>query len=170
MAEPKSPDVAKEAVRSVRSRFYNEYTNAAIIVAVCVGVYYLSTFIRRVPDALAQGIQPASFPQGVLLVILGLAGLLLYESRKLPLDVPEPVPRLAYQMIAAMFIAFAISTWFDFFAGMFAFIAMTTLLWGFKRPLVALAYAIALNAVLFLLFSTILQVRFPKGALAGLVS
>jgi putative tricarboxylic transport membrane protein len=164
-----SPEVGALSERSMRSIFYNDYTSAIIIIVICALVYYFSTWIEKVPIALAQGIQPASFPQGVLVAILALVLLMLYESREIPLDVPDPVSGLGYKTIGAMFIALAISTWFDFFIGLIAFVVVSVQIWGLRRPYVAVAYAIALNGVLILLFSTLLQVRFPKGPFTNLL-
>lgn len=152
------------------SRIYNDYSLAALLVLICALAYYFSTWIERVPAGLAQGIQPASFPQGVIVVTLCLTLLMLLESRKDPLEAPEAVPGLAYQTIGAMLAALVIATWFDFFIGMIAFVTFCVPLWGMRRWGRAILFALALNGVMFLLFSTFLRVRFPHGALSGLLS
>ncbi|MCG6122580.1 MAG: tripartite tricarboxylate transporter TctB family protein [Microvirga sp.] len=152
------------------SRIYNDYTLAALIIFVCALAYYFSTWIEHVPAGLAQGIQPASFPQGVIVVALLLTLLMLFESRKDPLEVPETVPGLAYQTMAAMLAALIVATWFDFFFAMIVFVALCVPLWGMRRWVKAVLFAVALNLVMYLLFSTFLRVRFPQGALTGLLS
>jgi hypothetical protein len=156
-------------VSRTRHPLYNDYTVAGIIILFTAVVFYLSTQIEHVPPGLAQGIQPASFPQGILVAILGLLLMMLYESREHALEVPEVIPGLAYKTMAAMILALAISTWFDFFTGLIAFVVVCVPLWGMPRLGLALGYALALHGVLFLLFSTFLQVRFPMGPLTRLL-
>jgi putative tricarboxylic transport membrane protein len=156
--------------KRLRSLLYSEYTNVLGILGACGLIYYLSTKIERVPDGLAQGIQPASFPQGVLVAILALLLLMIYELKDAPpRTCPEPVERIVYMVILAMFAALALATWVDFLLGMIAFVTVGVLMWGLRRPIVAISYAVALNATLFFLFSTLLQVRFPRGPLTSLL-
>lgn len=147
---------------------YNDYVVAGIIIALSALIFYFSTLIRQVPAGLAQGIQPASFPQGVLVTILGLVLLMLYEARQHALEVPEPIPGLAYKTMLAMIAALAVATWVDFFVGLIGFVIICVPMWGMRRWGLAIGYALALHGVLFLLFSTFLQVRFPLGPLTGL--
>ncbi|GGE43377.1 hypothetical protein GCM10007276_20790 [Agaricicola taiwanensis] len=161
---------APHRARSPRSALYNDYTVAGIIIAIIAVVYYLSTLIEQVPAGLAQGIQPASFPQGVLVSILVLLLLALYETREQAMEVPEPVPGLAYMTMAAMVISLVLVTQVDFFLGLIAFVVVCVPLWGMPRLGIALLYALCLHAVLFLLFSTFLRVRFPAGPLTSLFS
>lgn len=158
------------AIAGLRSLIYNDVTAAVLLIAFCGFVYYLSTQIRQVPDALAQGMQPASYPQGVLVFIVAFTAMMLFESRARPLDVPEPVPGLAYATMAAMVAALIVSTWVDFFLGIILFVIVCVPLWGMRRYLLATLYAIAVAAVLYLLFGVFLSVRFPSGVISNLVS
>lgn len=154
----------------LRALIYNDVTAAVILIVFCGFVYYLTTQIRQVPDALAQGMQPASYPQGVLVFIVAFTAMMLFESRARPLEIPEPVPGLAYATMAAMVAALIVSTWVDFFLGMILFVMVCVPLWGMRRYLLATLYAIAVAAVLYLLFGAFLSVRFPRGVLSNLVS
>lgn len=170
MAEDRSPGIAVESDPHPRRShvLYNDYLVAGVLVALCALIFYFSTLIDRVPVGLAQGIQPASFPQGVLVAILGLTLLMLYEAREHTLETPEPIPGLAYKTMLAMIASLAVVTWVDFFIGLIGFVAICVPLWGMRRIGVAIGYALALHGVLFVLFSTFLQVRFPTGLLTGL--
>jgi hypothetical protein len=154
---------------AARHVLYNNYVIGGMIVVVTATIYYLSTLIERVPPGLAQGIQPASFPQGVLVAILGLLAMMLFETREHVVEIPEPIPALAYKTMIAMVASLAAATLFDFFAGLIAFVVVCVPLWGMRRIGLALGYALALHAVLFLLFSTLLKVRFPMGPLTRLL-
>jgi hypothetical protein len=151
------------------SLLYSNYTAAGIVVAVCAIVYLLSLQMEHVPAALAQGIQPASFPQGVVIAILTFTLMMLVSTRNSLIEAPLPVPALAYKTMAAMIGALAITTWVDFFAGLIGFTAVAVPMWGHKRWSTAIAYGVLLCAVLYLLFSTFLQVNFPHSSLSSLL-
>lgn len=149
---------------------YRDGSIAAFIIALCAVIYYLSTRIDEVPVALAQGIQPASYPQGVLAFILVFTAGMLVEARSRPSEVPQPIPSLAYYTIAAMVISLAIATWVDFFLGMIFFVVICVPVWGMRRYLATVAYALALAAVLYVMFAIFLRVRFPSGVLIDRLS
>lgn len=148
---------------------YSDYTVAGVILAFCAVVYFLTTQIVKVPPALAQGIQPSSYPQGVLVFILAFTVMMLFEARRRPLEAAEPIPGLAYYTAAAMFAALLVATWVDFFLGLILFVVVCVPLWGMRRYLVAALYAVALCAVVYALFAEALQVRFPRGILTDLL-
>jgi putative tricarboxylic transport membrane protein len=150
------------------SRLYTNYTAAAVTIALSAAAFLLSLRVERVPTALAQGIQPASFPQGVIIAILIFTLIMLVETRNEPLEEPEPVPGLAYKTMAAMVASLAVTTWVDFFGGLIGFVMICVPMWGGSRWGLAAGYALILHAILFLLFSTLLQVRFPHGPLSSL--
>ena len=148
---------------------YSDYTVAAFILAFCAFVYFLTTRIIKVPPALAQGIQPSSYPQGVLFFILIFTGMMLFEGRRRRPDIPEPIPRLAYYTTAAMVGSLLIATSVDFFLGLILFIMICVPLWGMRRPFVALLFGVALCAAMYALFAEGLQVRFPRGVVTDLL-
>jgi hypothetical protein len=151
------------------ARLYSDYTVAFFILAFCAFVYFLTTQITKVPPALAQGIQPSSYPQGVLVFIVAFTIMMLFESRRRPLEAAEPIPGLAYMTTAAMIAALLVATWVDFFVGLILFVAVCVPLWGMRRYLVAGLYGIALSAVVYVMFAEALQVRFPDGILTDLL-
>lgn len=165
-ANPAGKSAAKAGLPAL---IYSDYTVAGVILAFCAFVYLLSTRIAKIPPALAQGIQPSSYPQGVLVFILAFTVMMLLEARRRPLEAPEPVPGLAYLTTLAMIAALVVATWVDFFLGLILFVVVCVPLWGMRRYLIATLYAVSLCAVVYLMFAEALQVRFPSGILTDLL-
>ncbi len=134
---------------------------AAVIVAVCAYLYYVTTWIIEIPPALAQGIQPATYPQQVIFAILlvhrtdGNRGAQQAAGRARTGSRPRLLDHRGDDRRAA------IATWVDFFLAMIVFVTVCVPLWGMRRYAVAFLYAVAMAAILYAMFATLLRVRFP---------
>jgi putative tricarboxylic transport membrane protein len=142
---------------------------AVAALGFCAFVFYLTTTFERVPASLAQGMQPADFPRLVLAVIVLLTGVMVVQARGTVEKPRKPVPLIVYLTVAAMLGLPLLSQWLDVFLAILVFCIVLPLLWGERRyPLIA-AFAIVLPVVIFVLFSMVLEVRFPRGVLINLV-
>jgi len=151
-----------------RSRLYSDWTAAGGILVILAVLYYFASQIESIPDWLLQGIQPASYPKGVIVAIGLFVGLMLLDARRDSHEIPERVPALVYSTTLAMIMSLLLSTFFDFFLGIIFFVCVAVPLWGMRRYAFAFLYAVLLVAVIYLLFSTGLGVRFPHGPLTDL--
>ena len=140
---------------------------AAVIVLASAVVIALTTTFEEVPAALSQGIPPEQFPRLVLGVIIALALILALQARRAAPARRARVPAMIY-LSAGLLIALVVALeYLGAFAAMALFCIARPLLWG-ERRLVALAiYAVAVPSAVYLLFTRILEVRFPGGILAS---
>ncbi len=168
MSQTQQSDRDIEHGATFRSRLYSDWTAAGGVLVILAVLYYVASQIESIPEWLLQGIQPASYPKGVIVAIAFFVGLMLLDARRDPNDIPERIPALVYSTILAMVLSLLLSTFFDFFLGIIFFICVAVPLWGMRRYAFALLYAVLLVAAVYLLFSTGLGVRFPHGPLTDL--
>lgn len=168
MSQTHQSELESDTGATIRSRLYSDWTAAGGVLVIMAGIYYLASQIETVPEWLLQGIQPANYPKGVIIAIGLFVVLMLVDARRHPSEAPERVPRLVYTTTLAMFISLCLSTFYDFFLGILFFICAAIPLWGMRRYVFALIYAVLFIAVVYVLFSTALGIRFPHGPLTDL--
>jgi putative tricarboxylic transport membrane protein len=168
MSQIHPSQLESDAGATIRSRLYSDWTAAGGVLVILVVLYYLAMQIGTVPEWLLQGIQPANYPKGVIIAIGMFIVLMMLDARRNPSEVPERVPALVYSTTLAMFVSVCLSTYFDFFLGIIFFICVAIPLWGMRKYAFTLFYAVAFIAVVYVLFSTALGVRFPHGPLTDL--
>ncbi len=150
-------------------RFHSDFVVAAVVLVFCAAVVYLTMTFEEVPPTLAQGMQPADFPRLVVGVIVLLTVIMVLQARGKEDKRREPVPAIVYFTILAMIGFLIISQWIDLFLAIIAFCATLPLLWGERRYALVAAFAVILPVAIFVLFSTILEVRFPRGVLTNFI-
>ncbi len=141
-----------------------------VVVGVCVLVFcavaYAITFgFKQAPAALAQNVQPASFPRLVISVIAVLSAGQMILSLRLPEKALKPLP-WAVAVSAAVMIAFVIA--FDAFGIVPAMVLLCfglPVLWGERRWHLIVPYAILFPAAIYGLFAKVLGVHFDPGLL-----
>ena len=147
------------------------------LIAFCALTYWQTTQFDRVPPILLRGMQPADFPQLVLLLIVGLSVILLVQAWRSgpPAVSTEPGSEdLASAMspnvwkTMGIFLVFAALAPIDLFLGLGAFALCLTLVWGERRIWALALVAVIAPALVFLLFDQVFEVRFPRGLLTNL--
>ncbi|MEQ8395866.1 tripartite tricarboxylate transporter TctB family protein [Thalassobaculum sp.] len=136
------------------------------ILGTCAVLYYQTTTFPSVPALLSQNVQASFFPR-VLIFTVGFLTLLLiaFGWHKRPDRQPavKPVTLLTAVLTAG---GIALIPWIGVLAAVGVLAVSLPLLWRDKRHAAIAAYAVLLPASIYLLFTLVMQVRFPTGLLA----
>ena len=157
--------------RPATSRFHRLDTIVALIIlAICAFLFWRTLLFDTVPSSLAQNVQPAMFPQMLLVFIAALALLLPFEhrqKRKQGIDLDEDRrtrPKLiVFITSAVMLILVASMPWLGTYVGLLLAAAGLPLLWGERRYKILVPYAVLFPTALIWLFAGALQVSFLPG-------
>lgn len=133
-------------------------------IAFCIVAYWLTTQFDRVPPVFVRGMQPADFPQMVLLLIAALSVLVMIFDKPVEHD---PVKLNVWTSIG-LFVVFALVAQVDLFLGLGVFAAGLAWTWGERRIWGIGLVAVVSPAVIFLLFDLVFKIRFPRGLLTNL--
>jgi putative tricarboxylic transport membrane protein len=141
----------------------------AVVLAFTAVTYWISFDIAEAPAALAQNVQPATFPRMVLAVIASLTVVMMalgLQHKDRARDFPKPV----MLMTGALMVAFAIA-----FEAIGPLVAMTLfcvvmpLIWGAGKSAGLIAYALLFPFAIYMLFGVVLDVNFPPGLIINLL-
>ena len=138
---------------------------AALFVVVIIAI---TTTFEDVPSALSQGIPPEQFPRLVSVIIACLAVLLIVQARVREEKVRKRLPLVTLLTTALLVVYVVLMDWFGTLATMILFCFTLPVLWGERRFAWTAVYAVLFPLSVYLLFSSVLEVRFPKGVLPAL--
>ncbi|QPC44209.1 tripartite tricarboxylate transporter TctB family protein [Kaustia mangrovi] len=138
---------------------------ALAILVFCAVAYWLTTGFDEAPAAMAQNIQPSTFPQLVITVMAVLAGVIFVQSFAAPQKTLARVPPLV-PVSAGVMVAFV--TAFQTLGIVPAMVLMCLglpALWGERRWGLVIAFAVLFPAAIYGLFAGLLDVYFEPGPL-----
>ena len=138
-----------------------------IVLISSILLYFTFTF-EKVPPILNRGIQPATFPKALLILIISLSLIVYYLSIKIPWNIEKKLPNSFYITLASFIIFSAISVSLDFFLGISVLSVLVSFFWGEKRISYLFLVAIIFPIIVFIFFETILGLRFPGGIITNL--
>ena len=143
---------------------------AAVALSACALAYGLTYRFATMPAAMMSGLGAEFFPRLVIGVIALLAVLALFGIGNPPMETPSPVPRMVW-LTAAVLLAFmgAVALIGMWPAAIILLVGLGRL-WGEQNLLKLTASALALCAILYVLFVRVLGGNFPKGLIEGLWS
>lgn len=165
-----SPAAGASSVRTTRPpRWRADYGIAAVILLFCAVVVVLTTTFEKVPLALSQGIPPEEFPRLIVGLIVFLTLVMALQARAQPDSKRKAVPGMVYFTAALLSLFVAAIDWLGTMPTVFLFCLAMPILWGERRYLLVLVYAVLFPIAIYLLFSQLLQVRFPAGSFTSLL-
>lgn len=135
------------------------------ILFFCAAAYAITTTFEEVPVMLSQGIQPAVFPRLMIAVIAILSVLMIIQGRRKRDSVRKPVPLVAFGTAGLLGLFVAAIDWVGMMIAIFLFCLVLPALWGERRYLWIAVFAVLFPISIFVLFSKMLEVRFPLGIL-----
>lgn len=145
-----------------------EFIVSFIIVFVSI-ILLITTFtFDIVPPILNRGIQPATFPKALLILIIGLTLIIYYISIKKPWKIKKKLPKSFFLTLFSFVLFVFISKSLDFFLAISALSIFVSYCWGEKRIFYLFIVGIIFPLIVFIFFETILGLRFPAGIITNI--
>jgi len=153
-AAPESP--ARPGLKS-------DYKVAAAVIVFAIVVYALTMTFDKVPKALTQGVPPQSYPRLLVWVLIALSLALVLEARGRTTAVMKRAPMIVYKTAAVLIVAALSIQWLGIFGAMLITCIGIPIMWGERRHVITVLFAILLPLAVYGLFHGILEVEFPLG-------
>ena len=158
----------KRANKSLPFFFRDEFKVCLVIILVSVALLITTFTFDIVPPILNRGIQPATFPKALLILIIVMSLLIYYLAIKNPWKVQKKLPKSFFLTLLSFFIFVVISKTLDFFLAISALSVFVSYFWGEKRIFYLLLVGIIFPVIVFVFFETILGLRFPPGIITNI--
>ena len=158
----------KGANKSLPFFFKDEFKVSFTIILVST-ILLISTFtFDIVPPILNRGIQPATFPKGLLLLIIGLTLIVFYLSIKKPWKIEKKLPKTFFLTLFSFILFVIVSKTLDFFLAISLLSIFVSYCWGERRLFYLILVSIIFPIIVFIFFETILGLRFPPGIITNI--
>ena len=148
--------------------FKDSFIVSSVIIFFSSILLFVTFTFDIVPPILNRGIQPATFPKALLIIIILLTSLIYYLSVKNPWKKEKKLPNSFYITLLSFILFTIISKTLDFFLGISILSIMVSYVWGEKRLFYLLLVGIIFPIIVFIFFETILGLRFPPGIITNL--
>ena len=159
---------SKRANKSLPFFFKDEFKVSFIIIFVSITLLITTFTFDVVPPILNRGIQPATFPKALLILIIIMTCIIYYLSIKNPWKVKKTLPRSFFLTLLSFIIFVLISKTLDFFLAISALSIFVSYYWGEKRFFYLILVGIIFPIIVFIFFETILGLRFPPGIITNI--
>ncbi len=157
----------KRANKSLPFFFRDEFKVSFVIIFISVALLITTFTFDIVPPILNRGIQPATFPKALLVLIIAMTLLIYYLATKNPWKVQKKLPKSSFNTFK--FCDFlVISKTLDFFLAISVLSIFVSYCWGEKRIFYLLLVGIIFPVIVFIFFETILGLRFPPGIITNI--
>ena len=158
----------KRANKSLPFFFKDEFKVSFTIILVSI-ILLISTFtFDIVPPILNRGIQPATFPKGLLLLIISLTLVVFYLSIKNPWKIEKKLPKTFFLTLLSFVFFVIVSKTLDFFLAISLLSVFVSYCWGERRLFYLILVSIIFPIIVFIFFETILGLRFPPGIITNI--
>ena len=158
----------KRANKSLPFFFRDEFKVSFIIILISVALLITTFTFDIVPPILNRGIQPATFPKALLVLIIVMTLMIYYSATKNPWKVQNKLPKSFFLTLLSFLIFVVISKALDFFLAISALSVFVSYYWGEKRIIYLLLVGIIFPVIVFVFFETILGLRFPPGIITNI--
>ena len=158
----------KRANKSLPFFFKKEFKVSFVIILIST-ILLVSTFsFDIVPPILNRGIQPATFPKALLILIISLTSLIYYLSIKKPWKIEKKLPQSFFLTLVGFLMFIIVSKTLDFFLAISLLSIFVSYCWGERRILYLLLVGFIFPIIVFIFFETILGLRFPPGIITNI--
>ena len=158
----------KRANKSLPFFFKDEFKVSFIIIFIST-ILLITTFsFDIVPPILNRGIQPATFPKALLVLIISLTFVVYFLSTKKPWKVEKKLPKTFYLTLTGFLLFVLISKTLDFFLAISILSIFVSYCWGERRIFYLILVSIIFPIIVFIFFETILGLRFPPGIITNI--
>lgn len=140
------------------------YIIPLIIAIFSVVVIALALQLDKSPPMIVgDSMQPRSFPIFLMVLNLLLVALLVWQFRRSPPAAVPLEPISTWGSIVLFGVFYVLTVTVDMFIAIAVVMLLMCWLWGERRIWVALSLAIVTPLTIFLVFDSVLKIRFPRG-------
>ena len=154
--------------KSLSLFFKSSFIVSAVIIVISSILLYFTFTFDIVPPILNRGIQPATFPKALLILIIALTLLTYFISLKKPWKIEKKLPNSFYITLLSFVVFITVSKFLDFFLGIALLSIIVSYFWGERRVAYLIMVSIIFPLIVFVFFETILGLRFPPGIITNL--
>ena len=148
--------------------FKSSFKVSFVIIFFSLILLFKTFFFDTVPPILNRGIQPATFPKGLLIIIISLTLIVYFLSLKKPWKIEKILPSTFFKTLYSFILFIIIAETLDFFLAISTLSLLVSYSWGEKKILYLLLVSIIFPAIVFIFFETILGLRFPPGIITNI--
>tara|TARA_A100001011_G_scaffold369968_1_gene425806 strand:- start:241 stop:747 length:507 start_codon:yes stop_codon:yes gene_type:complete len=148
--------------------FKTEFRVCSIIFIFCILAFFNTFYFDTVPPILNRGIQPATFPKILLILIISLTSLVYYLSLKKPWKKQDNLEKQFFLTLLTFALFILITITLDFLLAIGTLSFLVSFFWGERRKLFLLLVSVIFPVIVFIFFETILGMRFPSGIILDL--
>ena len=148
--------------------FKSSFKVSFVIIFISLILLFATLSFDTVPPILNRGIQPATFPKGLLILIILLTLIVYFLSLKKPWKIEKKLPNTFFKTLYIFIIFVIITKTLDFFLAISVLSLLVSYIWGEKRIFYLLLVSIIFPAIVFVFFETILGLRFPPGIITNI--
>ena len=148
--------------------FKSSFKVSFVIIIFSLILLFTTFFFDTVPPILNRGIQPATFPKGLLIIIISLTLIVYFLSLKKPWKIEKILPSTFFKTLYSFILFIIIAETLDFFLAISTLSLLISYSWGENRILYLLLVSIIFPAIVFIFFETILGLRFPPGIITNI--
>ena len=149
--------------------FFKEEFKVSFVIIFISTILLISTFtFDIVPPILNRGIQPATFPKGLLFLIIILTSIVYYLSIKKPWKIEKKLPQPFFLTLLSFILFIFISKTLDFFLAISLLSVLVSYFWGERRIFYLIIVSVIFPIIVFIFFETILGLRFPPGIITNI--
>ncbi|MDC1132265.1 tripartite tricarboxylate transporter TctB family protein [Candidatus Pelagibacter sp.] len=146
----------------------DEFKVSFIIIFVSITLLITTFTFDIVPPILNRGIQPATFPKALLVLIISLTSIIYYLSVKKPWKLEKKLPKEFFLTLLTFVLFVFISKTLDFFLAISTLSIIVSYYWGEKRIIYLFLVGIIFPLIVFIFFEKILGLRFPPGIITNI--
>ena len=139
-----------------------------IIIFVSLILLFTTFSFDAVPPILNRGIQPATFPKGLLVLIILLTLIVYFLSLKKPWKTEKILPNTFFKTLYSFILFIIIAKTLDFFLAISLLSLLVAYFWGETRIFYLFLVSIVFPCIVFVFFETILGLRFPSGIITNI--
>ena len=159
----------KRANKSSLPFFLKSSFKVSFIIILISLILLITTFtFDTVPPILNRGIQPATFPKALLVLIIFLTSFIFYLSIKTPWKKESKLPKSFFITLVAFVLFLFIAKTLDFFLAIAVCFSFSFLLLGRKKNNLSFIVSILFPIIVFIFFETFLGLRFPPGIITNI--
>ena len=159
----------KRANKSRSPFFFTDSFKVLSLIIITSFILLIVTFtFDIVPPILNRGIQPATFPKALLVLIISLTLIVYFLSLKFPWKKEKKLPKTFYITLYNFILFIVIAKTLDFFLAISVLSFLVSYFWGERRIIALLLVSILFPIIVFIFFETILGLRFPPGIITNI--